>query len=50
MDKLTKVLYFAITTLSTIGFGDFAPVSIQERFIASFILLFGVAVFSFIMG
>ena len=47
---LVKVFYFAITTLSTIGFGDFHPVSVFERGIASFILLFGVAVFSFIMG
>lgn len=42
--------YFAITTLSTIGYGDFHPVSINERWIASFILMFGVSVFSFIMG
>ena len=47
---LVKVFYFAITTLSTIGFGDFHPVSVLERGIAAFILLFGVAVFSFIMG
>ena len=47
---LVKVFYFAITTLSTIGFGDFHPVSTLERGIAAFILLFGVAIFSFIMG
>ena len=47
---LIKVFYFAITTLSTIGFGDFHPVSVFERGIASPILLIGVAVFSFIMG
>lgn len=48
--KLVKVWYFAITTLSTIGYGDFHPVSISERWIASFILMFGVSMFSFIMG
>ena len=42
--------YYALTTLSTIGYGDFTPVSVNEKFITSFILLFGVAVFSFIMG
>jgi hypothetical protein len=47
---MVKVFYFAITTLSTIGFGDFHPVSIFERVVASPILLFGVSVFSFIMG
>jgi hypothetical protein len=45
-----KVFYFAITTLSTIGFGDFHPVSVLERVVAAPILLIGVAVFSFIMG
>ena len=49
-DRLIKVWYFALTTLSTIGFGDMSPVSIQERFIGGFILIIGVAVFSFIMG
>lgn len=50
IDKLIKVWYFAITTLSTIGFGDFTPVSSIERLLASMILMFGVTVFSFIMG
>lgn len=50
IDKLVKVWYFAITTLSTIGYGDFHPVSIMERVVALAILLFGVSVFSFIMG
>lgn len=49
-EKLIKVWYYAITTLSTIGFGDMSPISAQERLVACFILLIGVAVFSFIMG
>jgi len=44
------VVYFAFTTLSTIGFGDYHPMSKIERVVASFILLIGVALFSFIMG
>lgn len=48
--RLVKLWYFAFTTLSTIGFGDFSPQSTKERFIAVFILLFGVSVFSFIIG
>lgn len=43
------VLYFAFTTLSTVGFGDYSPKSESERLIASFILLIGVACFSYIM-
>ena len=45
-----KVWYYAFTTLSTIGFGDFAPKSIVEKFIISFVLMLGVSVFSYIMG
>lgn len=48
--RLVQVWYFAFTTLSTIGFGDFVAVSTKERWIASVILLFGVSTFSFIIG
>jgi hypothetical protein len=42
--------YFAFTTLATVGFGDYYPVSVVERAIFTMIFLFGVALFSFIMG
>ena len=45
-----KVVYFAFTSLSTIGFGDFHPKSDFERLLCALILLFGVAIFSYIMG
>lgn len=45
-----KVVYFAFTSLSTIGFGDFHPKSDFERSMCALILLFGVAIFSYIMG
>jgi voltage-gated potassium channel len=48
--SVTKLCYFAITTLATVGFGDFTPVSTQEKLIWSFVLIFGVIVYSFIMG
>lgn len=44
------VIYFAFTTLSTVGFGDYHPRSNAERLICAFILLIGVAIFSYIMG
>jgi len=50
MDILIRCWYFAITTLSTIGYGDYHPVSSYERMLAVPILMIGVAVFSFIMG
>lgn len=50
MDNLIIVVYFMFTTLSTVGFGDFNPKSEVERVITTFILLIGVACFSWIMG
>jgi hypothetical protein len=44
------VTYFAFTSLSTVGFGDYHPRSDFERACCSIILLFGVAIFSIIMG
>ena len=42
--------YFSFTSLSTVGLGDYHPRSDGERIIAAFMLLFGVAIFSYIMG
>lgn len=47
---MIMVVYFAFTTLATVGYGDYHPINEVERLIWSFVLLFGVAVFSFIMG
>lgn len=44
------VTYYAFTTLSTVGFGDFHPRSDAERSLCAIILLVGVAIFSYIMG
>ena len=37
------------TSMSTVGFGDFHPKSDFERLVCTFILIFGVAIFSMIM-
>jgi Ion channel len=50
IDRLIVVIYFAFTTLTTVGYGDYHAINNQERILFSFILLFGTAVFSFIMG
>lgn len=47
---MISVMYFSFTTLTTVGYGDFHPVSNTEILVWSFVLLFGVTVFSFIMG
>ena len=42
--------YFAFTSLSTVGFGDFYPKDDVERVFCAFMLLIGVAIFSLVMG
>jgi len=42
--------YFFFTTLSTVGFGDLHPRSDAERILMAFLMLLGVAVFSYVMG
>lgn len=39
-----------MTSLSTVGFGDYYPISDEERLVYSFVLLFGVMLFSIFMG
>lgn len=42
--------YYMFTSLSTVGFGDYHPRSDFERIMVSIIILFGVAIQSYIMG
>jgi hypothetical protein len=48
--KAIACTYYALTTLSTIGLGDFRPVSNGERIMGAFSMLWGVMIFSSIMG
>lgn len=50
LDRVITSTYFAFTTLSTVGLGDYYPVSNIERLVGSFFLLLGVAIFSYMMG
>ena len=43
-------LYYSMTSLSTVGFGDYYPINNNERLICGFMLMFGVALFSLFMG
>ena len=44
------LLYFSFTSLTTDGLGDFTPRSNAERAYISMALLFGVMLFSYVMG
>ena len=48
--RLITSCYFSITTLSTVGYGDLAPVSDVEKIVGICIMIGGVAFFSYIMG
>jgi hypothetical protein len=48
--KILVNTYFAFTTLATVGFGDYYPVSQVERFLFTIVFIGGVSMFSFIMG
>ena len=48
-DKIVTLTYFAFTSLSTVGLGDFHPLSNCERLIGAFMLLFGVTITSLII-
>ena len=48
--QLIVSCYYTLTTLSTVGYGDYYPVSARERIAAVVIMLGGVAFFSYIMG
>ena len=49
MDNLKLAMYYAWTSLSTVGFGDLYPQNSEERLLCSFIfLLIGVNCFAYI--
>jgi hypothetical protein len=49
-NQLLIICYFSLTTISTVGFGDFNPRSDYERLAAVGVLLFGVIIFSYVLG
>lgn len=48
--KAITCTYFTLTTLTTIGFGDLKPMNTNERVFSVLNLLFGVMIFSAILG
>lgn len=42
--------YFMLTTIATVGYGDFLPRNVYEMAFLSAIMLLGVTIFAFIMG
>lgn len=43
-------MYFMLTTLSTVGYGDYFPSSIMEKIVGIVIQIVGVSIFSVLMN
>jgi Ion channel len=48
--RLIVCCYFALTTLSTVGYGDLRPLNNLEKIFAIVLMIVGIAFFSYIMG
>lgn len=49
-NRLVRSMYFMMTTLSTVGYGDFYPISSSEKIIGSLIQVIGVTLFALVMN
>ena len=45
-----SALYWAVVTMSTIGYGDIIPTNTSERFYVIFAMLIGTSVFAYVVG
>lgn len=50
LNKLVVSIYFILTTLATVGYGDYYPLSQSEKILDIFIMLMGIAFFSYTMS
>ena len=50
IQQVINSMYFALTTLSTTGFGDLYPKTDKERLISTVVLLSGVSVMSYVLS
>jgi len=49
-EKYILSIYFTITTMTTVGYGDMSPGTTVEMVYGIFIMILGVVVFNFISG
>jgi len=49
-DRFVYLLYFTLTTLTTVGYGDYSATNSYEAIFICFILVAGVTFFSVLIG
>lgn len=49
-EQYVRSLYWVITTMTTVGYGDITPERTAEYLLASFIMLLGASLYAFIIG
>lgn len=49
-DRMIICVYFVLTTLSTVGYGEMFPLSNTEKIFGISLMILGIAFFSYIMG
>jgi len=47
IDTLFEAIYWAVVTISTVGYGDITPATVEGRSVAMFVIVAGIAVYSF---
>ena len=48
--KYITAVYWAVETLTTVGFGDYAPQGPTEKFVLLIIMLFNMGITAYILG
>jgi voltage-gated potassium channel Kch len=50
MELYITALYFTVTTITTVGYGDISGTNTTERLVSIFLMILGVVFFSFSTG